>query len=203
MADMKSYGLMKPGHFTSSKRAMDLHEPIYLNLFTVSIDPADLPAGLGMNEESTNLILEGVRSVSGLDTQPGVGSVQQKYKFSERGYAGGQPSKTHIDLTLNFELNLRTDGEYDDNYTYKFLRGWSDLIYDPLTGRMTTKKNYICRQMTITMQDKDGRPFHQWQCYNLFPTSAVPNPQLSYDNGSIWQGFSMTFWCDYFDEAIS
>lgn len=67
-----SGGLMRPGHFTSSKRAMELHEPIYLNLFTITIAKENLPTGLVTNDDETNIILEGVRSISGLDTQPGM-----------------------------------------------------------------------------------------------------------------------------------
>lgn len=203
--NINSEGLNRWGHFTSSKRSMDLHEPIYLNLWTAQILPSDLPNGM-INQygiDDVNIVLEGLRSVGGLDTQPGVGQVLQKYKWAERGYAGGQPNKTHLDLTMSFELNVkRNDDGTNDNYTYKFLRRWSDLTYDPLTGKMNIKRNYTAKAMTILLHDKEGKPIHQWICYNLFPTSAIPNPPLSYDNGNIWQNFQMTFWCDYFDEAI-
>ena len=90
-------------------------------------------------------------------------------------------------LILNFELNVRrtADGT-NDNYTYKFLRRWSDLVYDPLTGKMSTKRDYTARAMTILLHDKDGLPIHQWICYNLFPLDPIQSPQLSYDNGNIW-----------------
>lgn len=201
-----SEGLNRWGHFTSSKRSMELHEPIYLNLFTAQILPSDLPNGMlpyGYGDADVNIVLEGLRQIQGLDTQPGVGNVPQKYKWAERGYAGSNPSKTHLELQMTFELNVkRNDDNTNDNYTYKFLRRWSDLTYDPLTGKMNIKKNYAARAMTILLHDKEGLPIHQWICYNIFPTSAVPNPTLSYDNGNIWNGFNMTFWCDYFDEAI-
>lgn len=202
---LTSNGLMNYGHFTSSKRAMDLDEPIYLNLWTAYIAAEDLPEGLNADQDTINIILEGLRSVGGLETQPGLGSPQvQKYKHVERGYAGSMPSKTHVDLNMNFELNLRREADgTDNNYTYKFLRRWSDLIYDPQTGRMSIKKNYICKAMTITMQDKEGVGFHQWTLHNVFPTSAIPVPSLTYDSGSIWNNFSMTFWADWFDESIS
>lgn len=196
-----SGGLMRPGHFTSSKRAMELHEPIYLNLFTITIAKENLPTGLVTNDDETNIILEGVRSISGLDTQPGMQADQQKYKFAERNYATSKPSKTSLDLQINFELNLdESDESHPSDYTYKFLRGWSDLIYNPQTGYMTIKKNYVCSLMTITMQDKNGTPYHQWECHNIFPTTQIPSFQLNYDSG-IQQAISMTFKCDYFDEV--
>lgn len=199
---MNSEGLMRYGHFTSSKRSMDLDEPIYLNLFTVAIQASDIPAGLAATQDDINIILEGVKSVQGLTTQPGVGTQLQKYKFAERGFAGGAPSQTHLEVTIAFELNLRRDGDTDDNYTYKFLRKWHDLIYDPQTGRMAIKKNYVCPRMVITMQDKEGIPFWQWTLHNVFPSGNLEAPNLDYSQGGIWQALSVKFWVDWFDETI-
>ena len=204
--NINSEGLDRWGHFTSSKRSMELHEPIYTNLWTAQILPSDLPNGMlafGYGADDVKIVLEGLRSISGLQTQRGTSPVSQKYKHVERGYAGSAPSQTHLELGMNFELNVkRNDDGTNDNYTYKFLRRWSDLTFDPLTGRMHIKKNYAAKAITIMLHDKEGKPIHQWICYNLFPTSALPEPPLSYDNSAIWQSFSVTFWCDYYDEAI-
>lgn len=204
MPNINSDGLMRWGHFTSSKRSMDNDEPLYLNLFTITIDYASLPLPLQAGgQDDVNIVLEGVRSIGGLDTQPGVGTVgAQKYKHAERGFAGGAPTKTHLELDINFELNLRRDGNSNDNYTYKFLRKWCDLIYDPLTGHMSIKKNYVCDAFTITMQDKEGMPYHQWICHNVFPMTGMQAPALSYDTTDIWRNFPMKFWVDWYDESI-
>ena len=206
MADLnKSEGLNRWGHFTSSKRSMDLDEPIYLNLWTAQLLASDLPQGMinqGYNQDDVNIVLEGLRSVNGLDTQPGVGTAVQNYKYSDRGFAGSKPGKTHLELTLNFELNVKRNGDVNDNYTYKFLRRWSDLTYDPLTGKFSIKKNYAAKAMTFLLHDKEGKPIHQWICYNLFPMAALQSPQLNYDSGDIWKGFTFQLWADTFDEAI-
>lgn len=206
MGELKSEGLNRWGHFTSSKRSMDMDEPIYLNLYTAQILPSDLPLGMldyGYGESDINIVLEGVRNIGGLDTQRGVGQVSQKYKHAERGFAGAAPTQTHLELQINFELNIKRNADgTNDNYTYKFLRRWSDLTFDPLTGKMNIKKNYTARAMTILLHDKEGKPIHQWICYNLFPMSGIQAPSLSYDQSSIWQNFPMTFWVDYYDEAI-
>jgi len=206
MASINSDGLMRYGHFTSSKRSMDYDEPLYLNLFTVAIQEADLPIGLrnsGTGQDDINIILEGLRNVTGLTTQPGVGTQQQKYKFADRGFAGGAPSQTHLNVSMTFELNLRRNGTTNDDYTYKFLRKWHDLIYDPQTGKMSIKRNYVCDRMVITLQDKEGLPYHQWTLHGVFPSAGLPEPQLSYDNGNIWAPIQVQFWVDWFDEAIS
>jgi hypothetical protein len=116
-------------------------------------------------------------------------------------FSGAKPGQTHLELTINFELNMRPGTTTNDNYTYKFLRKWSDLVYDPLTGRMGIKQEYAAASMTVTMQDKRGIPFWQWICYNVFPTSPLPAPELNYDSDSLMQA-SVTYACDYFDETI-
>lgn len=205
MADTTSAGLMRYGHFTSSKRAMDLDEPIYLNLWTLTINAEDMPSGMNVSKDDVNIILEGLRSVTGLDTTPGVGTAgPQKYKWAERGFAGSSPAKTHLDLQLTFDMNIRRNGDVNDNYSYKFFRKWSDLIYDPLTGKQSIKKNYICKQMTLTLMDKENVGIQQWQIKNVFPSGALPNVgTLSYDNGNIWSGFTISLWADTFDEVIA
>lgn len=65
MADTKSNGLIGLSHFKNSRISSDLMEPVYLNIFTVQIS---LPSAIGATEQDTNLLLEGVQRVGGLDT---------------------------------------------------------------------------------------------------------------------------------------
>lgn len=199
MAETTSNGLMRLPHFTSSKISMDKDEPIYLNLFTITLTPPELLANA--NDQDTLVVLEGVRSISGLTTQVGNGAISQYYKFAERRFAGSKPSQTHLELNIEFQLNLRPGTSSDDNYTYKFLRKWHDLVYDPLTGRMGIKQEYAAADMTITMQDRRGVPFWQWICYNVWPSGQLEGPQLNYDSGEIMKS-SCKFEVDYFDESI-
>ena len=205
MSTTTSNGLMRYGHFTSSKRSMDLDEPIYLNLWTASINPSDLPEGLNATADDTNIILEGLKNVNGLDITPGVGSPKvQNYKESERGFAGAKPSKTHLELQMQFEMNIRREGDQNNNYTYKFFRKWFDLIYDPLTGKRTIKQHYICKSMLITLTDKENVPIHQWLIHNIFPMNGLPGyGQLDYGNDNIVQNYSLTFWADTFDDVTT
>lgn len=194
----KSKGLLGLSHFRNSRVSTSLWEPIYQNLFTVQMVP---PLGLeDRSDERMNIILEGVQSVGTLNASKASSPVEQKYKFATRSFAGATPENTTMDIQIQFALNLSYDTNSPENYTYKFLRSWVDLVYDPLTGRQSLKRDYVAPSMTITMHDRAGTPYWQWQMYYIFPTTAAPQPTLSYTSTSLMEG-SMTFRCDWWDEV--
>lgn len=181
---------------------MDLMEPVWLNLFTVTIQ---LPSLLSFSQYDQNLLLEGVTKVDGLDTNkvPGAGS-KQTYKFAERRFADSGPSTTTIDLKLDFEINIRNSKlGAPDMYTLKMLRAWNDLIYDPLTGRQGLKVDYVAPTMCVVLHDKIGQPFWQWTCYNVWPTTNLPVPSLDYMNkNNVYKVTGYSLACDYWDEKM-
>lgn len=201
MATVKSNGLLGLPHYRASRVSTSLYEPIYTNTYTVQITP---PEGLGYkeNDEEVLVVLEGMTKFSGLNTDPIPGVTTQTYKGNTRSFAGSLPNQTFIDVNTSWQLNVRYENGEPDSYTYKFLRQWNDLIYDPLTGRMSLKKDYVAPRFVVTLQDRAGTPFHQWICYNLFPTTSLSGPNLDYTNGTNLWNVDMTFRCDYWDEAV-
>ena len=197
--NITSNGLLGLPHYRNSRVSMSLAEPLYKNLFTMQIT---LPQAIGADAQSTNLLLEEVTSVTGLNTNKVPGAVEQKYKYASRSFAGGKPNETTIDLTINFNLNLTYDGEdgTPSNFAVKMLRKWTDLIFDPITGRTGLKKDYVADQAVITMQDRAGTPFWQWICYDIFPTKGIDDVGLTYDTPDLVAIQGLTFRCDYFDE---
>lgn len=194
-----SPGLLGLSHFRNSRVSTSLWEPIYQNLFSVQLVP---PEGLqDRSQERVNVILEGVTSVGALPTSKGSGVVEQTYKFATRSFSGAKPENTTIDLNINFQLNLSLESGSPENYTYKFLREWVDLVYDPLTGRQGLKKDYVAPSITITMHLRNGQPYYQFIGYYLFPTTGAPAPTLDYNSTNILSG-AMTFRCDWWDECI-
>lgn len=195
----KSNGLLGLSHFRNSRVATSLWEPIYQNLFSVSVVP---PAGLeDRSEERVNIILEGVQSVGTITSSKASPATEQKYKFATRSYANATPEGTTIDLQIQFALNLSYDNGTPENYTYKFLRQWVDLVYDPLTGRQGLKKDYAAGNVVVTMHDRAGTPYWQWIFYYVWPTTGAPTPSLSYTNTTLMEG-QMTFRCDWWDECV-
>ena len=203
---MTSVGLMGLPHFKTSRVSMEMYEPVYLNLFSVEIQ---LPKGLtgtgGISDDDKNLLLEGVQNVKGLDTNknPGVANLQH-YKFADRSFAASGTDQTFIDVTMDFEINVRGSAAgAPDMYTLKILRRWNDLVWDPLTGRQGLKVNYVAPTVTVTMHDKANQPFWQWTLYNVFPTKNLPVPELDYSKKTdLYKVTGYTLRCDYWDEVM-
>lgn len=195
--NFKSQGTFGLSHFRSSRAAQELFEPVYQNLFTVQIS---LPDGVGSSEENTNLMLEGIQTISGLQSHSfPTSAASQKFKWAERRFAGAKPEKTTMDVTFNFEVNLN---KTPSAYTVKTLRKWCDLVYDPLTGRTGLKADYVAPWTLITLYDRAARPFWQWKMYYVFPLTGIQEVPLEYNSEDVFKITGFTLACDFWDETI-
>ena len=205
-----STGLMGLSHFRTSRTSMEMYEPVYLNLFTVEIElPKKLTEGgtagaAGVPESDKLLLLEGIKSVKGLNTNKIPAPLLQQYKFADRSFAGSGPSETFTNIQFDFEVNLRGSSVGEpDMYTVKILRAWTDLIYDPLTGRQGLKVDYVAPSVRVTLHDKANNPFRQWTFYNVFPTKEFNMPDLAYATKSeIYKINGFELRADYWDETM-
>lgn len=203
MSTIKSNGLLGLPHYNNSRVSMSNAEPIYLNNFIIQIT---LPAGLNkyVDNQKKNMWLEEVQKVGGLQTNKMPASIQeQHYKFATRSFPSGKPDKTTLDLSIDFETNLIYDSSSGrpSSFVVRTIRKWTDLIYDPLTGRQGLKRNFIAPQMTITMLDHGETPFWQWLCYDCFPTSPIPEVGLDYQADGIYKITGWKLRCDHWDET--
>ena len=178
-------------HYKNGHAGMENWEPVYLNLFEVLIVP---PKAV----DSWEWIMDNVTKVGGMDVEKTPSPVEQIYKGAKRRYAGGFPDGTTVDLSISFEVNLNNNNSM---YVYKGLRKWCDLIFDPLTGAMTTKVNYAGGPMTVSLFNKDGVTFRQWIYPVIFPMSSLPAMELDYSSGSNIWSIDMTFACDYWEDS--
>ncbi len=203
MAQINSKGLNALSHYNNSRVSMSMAEPLYLNLWTVEIQ---LPDSLGADAESTNLLLEGVQKVDGLDTNkvPGANTIQH-YKSSDRRFADAGPENTYIDVKMDFEVNLMRPGDRTKPTMtqLKLLKKWCDLVYDPLTGRMGLKIDYVAPQVNIVLHDKDYNPYWSWTLYDVWPTTNLTVPVLDYtQKNAIYKVTDFTIACDHWDEKM-
>ena len=148
-------------------------EQVQGNLFEVTVLP---PAGVS----DAPLMLQHINSIGGLDLYKEVAAQEQKYKFSTRSYAG-MPDATTVDVTINFSLNLN---DANQAYLYKSMRQWYNNQYDPQTGAMGLKKDYV-GTIVIVQFNRAGDIYRTVTLEDCFITSGLPfTNELSYEEAS-------------------
>lgn len=167
-------------------------EPVQANLFEVTI----LPPATVVGQE---LLLQQINSISGLEAlHREIAAVEQKYKFSTRSYAG-MPDSTTIDVTINFSLNLNDSNQA---YLYKTMRQWYRTAYNPETGEMGLKKNYV-GTIVIVQFNREGDIYRKVTLDDCFITSGIGfTGELNYETTDP-QTLEVTWRSDVFAEEIN
>lgn len=175
-------------HYTQAKASIQKFEPVYANLFEVTV--------LTPLNQDSSLILQHVKTVGGLNAlNPTAEAVTQKYKFANRSYAG-MPDQTFVDLTINFTVNLN---DANQAYMYKYIRDWYKLAYDPLTGEMGIKANYT-GTLIVVQYNRRGDVFRKVTFKDCFPVGQLTFiDELSYETNEPAE-VSMTIRSDYWIE---
>ena len=190
-------------HFKNSTAGPGRYEPLYLNQFEVVITPP--PAVRGKIGFSGSLMLEHVLSLKNLPEYSGSGTavVVQNYKFSNRIYAPGKPTQTYHQFTIDFEVNLN---ENNDMYIYNALRAWTDLVYNPLTGRQGLKVEYAGpsndpASIQVTHFNRAGKIFREFIFNPVFPgPGKLTETVLDYKSEEILR-LSLQFSADSYTET--
>ena len=175
-------------HYTQSRASSQRFEPIQPNLFELTVFS---PLG-----DDTGLILEQVISIGGLNAlNPSIDPIQQKYKFADRSFAG-MPGQTFVDLPVNFTLNLN---DANENYIYNTFRNWTNLIYDPLTGEMGLKKDYV-GSMILVQYNRAGDIYRKITFKDVFPIGQIDFvDEMNYTVQDAVE-LTMTYRCDHWVE---
>ena len=171
-------------HYKNSKAGMEQFEPVYTNLFQISLIP---PPGVTIWDKE--LIIENVTKVAGLNVEQMPAAVTQSFKGHKRSYAG-----SYVDATF-----VNNDNSM---YVYKALRRWTDLVRDPLTGAMTPKLTYASKQslMTCHLYKKNGDIIRTWIFPSVFPNSALPQMDLDYASNNIFKISGFKLRADYWED---
>lgn len=185
-------------HFTNSLAGINNYEPVFLNQFQVLITPPPgiVDANITFNGES--VLTQQVKSITGMavDIAPAQ-AVEQNYKFATRRYAGGEPSTSDMNLSMEFEVNL---SDTNSMTVYKILRQWSDLIYNPLTGAMGLKVDYV-GSMLISVFNKRGDVFRRIRIPSCFISEPINAMDLDYETPAIYT-ISTSWVCDYWEDLF-
>ena len=178
-------------HFSNSLSSINRLEPVYLNQFEVTIIP---PAAVAGGE----ILLQHVSKVSGLSLDKNPGLATQKFKFAKRNYAGAKPDQTYFDLSVSFSVNLNDDNSM---YVFKTLRQWSDLIYNPLTGAMGLKKDYV-GTVVVNIFNKQGDVFRRITCKDCFLTKPISPMNLNYTSTDLYKIDDLVWAVDYWEDLF-
>lgn len=180
MNDTKQY------HFSGSRVNTSLDEPLYMSKFACNFV---LPSVLAEKYGSSELLLEQMLKIDGLDLDKMPGTVSQKYRYNDRTFLGTIVD-TKVTLSFDFEVNVNPDTLVP--YPYDLLRDWCRLCYDPNTGLMTLKKDYV-GSATIDVTNKIGQLIKHVDVPIIFPISQLPPWNLNFTSEAIYKitGFRM------------
>jgi hypothetical protein len=177
-------------HYNNAEASSKKYEPFMGSLFEVNIIP---PPSIGAG----SFLLEHVNTISGLVTDPGQGVIEQKYKQATRSYADSQPESTVVDLSINFSMNLNEGNEL---YVYKKLRDWKRLIWNPLTGEQSLKKDYV-GQIVVTNYNRAGDIFWIRTFHECFIAAGLEELALDYSAAEAMP-INATFRSDWWSESM-
>lgn len=167
-------------HWDNSAAAINNYEPIFQNQFELVINT---PAFVTNNDDNNALLIEQIKTVSGLPEFLTPGSTTQTYKFAKRAYANATPNNTLVDsLQVTFEVNINDE---NNMYVYNTLRAWGDLIYDPLTGTQGLKKDYV-GTMSLVIFNKAGEIFRTYEFINAFLKEPLSAMTLDYNSNNLY-----------------
>lgn len=167
------------------------YEPVQANLFEVTVLP---PAGVA----DAPLLIQHVNSIGGLELYKGIEAVTQKFKFATRSFAG-MPGETSVDVKINFSLNLNNANQA---YLYKTMRQWYNKQFDPQTGVMGLKKDYV-GTLVVVQFNRAGDIYRTVTLEDCFITSALGfTTELSYETADPAQ-LEIDFRCDTWKEVLA
>jgi hypothetical protein len=154
-------------HYKNSIAAQKLYDPIFNAYFDIMITP---PAGI----TDWPLVMNNILKIEGIALAKfPEGKATQKYKGAVRTFVGGAVPDQSQELSLSFEVNLN---DSNSMYVYKALRQWSDLAYNPLTGKMGMKRDYHGGPIVITQFNANGDIFRQITYQVCIPLSQIKGP---------------------------
>lgn len=177
-------------HFLNSTASTKYYEPMYPNLFEVTVlPPATVSGG--------SILIEHVTKIEGMATDTGGEMLEQKYKWATRSY---EPIvvPTVVDLKISFSLNLDNGNSL---YVYKTLRDWWRTAWNPLTGVQGIKANYT-GTIVATQFTRKGDIFWQRTYHSVIPKGNLPELNGDYSASELLAFDGVEFRADWWEENI-
>lgn len=179
-------------HYKNSTAGQNHWDPVFNAYFDVQITP---PAGIS----EWPLVMNNIYKITGIDLAKAPEKVQQSYKGAKRSFVGGKVPEQSHELDLSFEVNLKDNTSM---YVYKALRQWSDLAYNPLTGKMGLKLDYKGGPIVITQFNANGDIFRQITYQTCIPLTQVKGPDnVDWESSEIYRVEGWKLIVDDWDEV--
>ena len=188
---------MPLAHFTNIETAMNLHEPIYKNLFEVRIK---LPNALTANNPpdiATKLLMENAIKVS-LPIYPDLQVQTQRFKYSTRLYPT-TPEETSIKST-EIQFNLNQDKLSNSVFVFRMLKDWYDLVWNNETGQLSYKRNLMSPMVTIDVHDREGRVIRRINWINVWIINFTGFEEFDWSTSDIQNPLTAKFAVDYWND---
>lgn len=185
---------MPLAHFTLIDSHKEKWEPIYKNLYEVTIL---LPTVLqSIHPNATHLLLENTKTAKMPDYKS-LPVTNQKFKYSTRLFIGTPESTSIEDLAISFNLNQNDDYQM---FVFKILKDWYDLGWNNETGTLHYKKNMV-GDIIIHQHDREGKVIRRVTNHNCQFINFEGVEDLSWDgSGTDIQEFTGHWAVDYWED---
>jgi hypothetical protein len=180
-------------HFTNIESSHSNFEPVYKNLFEVTIILP--PAIQSLHPKSEILLLENATKVA-FPTYPAIETTDQRFKFSTRKFLK-MPTTTSTEFDIEFNMNQNNEYQV---YTFRMMKDWYDLVYNNEDGSVHYKKNIIS-DIVVHGHDKEGHVIRRVTYRNCQILSFTGWETLDWGSNeiaSLTTKFVADYWEDYY-----
>jgi hypothetical protein len=181
-------------HFTNIQSHTATWEPVYQNLFEVTVI---LPSLLtNKHPNAPQLLLENATSVT-LPNYPPLGTTtEQRFKYSTRLYMGTPESTSLQDINVTFNLNQNDNLQV---MNWRIIKDWYDLGWNNETGELNYKKNLV-GSLIVNIHDRNGFVIRRVVYHNTMCKSISGWGDLNWTSNTTIQALTAGFAVDYWED---
>lgn len=165
-------------------------EPVYLNLFEITFV---LPVILQAQGRNPLLLLENATKID-LNLTESIETKTQRFKYSTRAFMSAGPAQTHVEFSINFQVNVNDAGSMEN---WNTLKAWYDLVWNSQTGYLHYKSDII-GTIIVNQHDKKGFVLRRVTFQNC-QIKKISGASLNWEGSDIWNveaEFVSDYWID-------
>lgn len=186
---------MPLAHFTNIASHYEKWEPVYQNLFEVTIL---LPTALQqIHPQAKTLLLENAKTAN-LPTYPKFGNVEQRFKYSTRQFLGTPATTSIADTSMTFNLNQNDTLQV---FNWRIMKDWYDLGWNNETGELNYKKDMV-GEVIINVHDRNGFVIRRVTFHNTMVNNITGWETLDWEQHTAIQTLTASFTVDYWEDSF-